>query len=174
MPANSTLTRQGQGHDLLRTGLLIGLAGGLAEIAIIGLYSALTGGDAAMVARQVAEAIGLGGTSAVLGVAVHMGLAVALGVSLRAALPVVLGRDARDGAIFAFMLASLAAVWAINFFIVLPVVSPGFVHLLPYVVTFASKLSFGIAAAATLCVMMPHGAARKARPGGRVGALDLA
>jgi hypothetical protein len=46
------------------------------------------------------------------------------------------------------MTGSLAAVWAINFFIVLPVISPGFVHLLPYAITLASKLAFGVAAAA--------------------------
>ena len=174
MPANTTLTRQGQGHDLLRTGLFIGLAGGLAEIAVIGLYAALTGGDAAMVARQVAAAIGLGATSATLGVVVHLGLAIALGFGLRAVMPVVLGHAARDGAVFAFMLASLAAVWAINFFVVLPMLSPGFVHLLPYVVTFASKLSFGIAAAATLCVLTPRGAAQSAQQPNRAGAFDLA
>ena len=48
------------------------------------------------------------------------------------------------------MLASLATVWAINFFIVLPVISAPFVHLVPYSVSLMSKLLFGIAAAETL------------------------
>lgn len=47
-------------------------------------------------------------------------------------------------------LVVLAAIWKINFFIVLPLVSPEFVALLPHVVTFASKLLFAFAVAAVL------------------------
>lgn len=142
-------------HDFLRTGLLIGVAGGLAEIPVVWLYSALTGGDAAMIARQVAYAVGLDGASAATGVIVHMGLAVALGIVLSAAVQSLEGPLARNGAIWAFMMGSLATVWAINYFVVLPVVSPGFVHLLPYAITLTSKLAFGIAVAAALQVLRP-------------------
>ena len=48
------------------------------------------------------------------------------------------------------MLGALAAVWVINYFIILPVVSPAFVRLLPFAVTLASKLAFGVAAAIAL------------------------
>jgi hypothetical protein len=150
MSTSSSLTRPATPHDHLRTGLFIGLAGGLAEIVVVWLYSALTGGDAAMVARQVASAIGLEGAPAMAGVAVHMGLAVALGVALSVALQIVVEGPARDRAIFSFMVGSLALVWVINYFVVLPAVSPSFVHLLPYALTLASKLAFGFAAAATL------------------------
>jgi hypothetical protein len=136
-------------HDVFRTGLLMGLAGGSAEILVIWLYSAATGGDATMVARHVALAAGFDGTS-VAGVAVHMGLAVALGFVLSAVVQSLTALLTSDGRIWAFMTGSLAAVWAINFFVVLPVVSPGFVHLLPYAITLASKLAFGLAAAAAL------------------------
>jgi hypothetical protein len=47
-------------------------------------------------------------------------------------------------------LLALGAIWGLNFFVVLPVVSPAFVHLLPYTVTLASKLMFAVAAVATL------------------------
>jgi hypothetical protein len=119
---------------------LIGLAGGVAEILVVSLYSAFTGGDAAMVARHVASAVGLDGASAAAGVAVHMGLAMALGIVLSA------------------MVQSLAASLdrAINFFVVLPVVSPGFVHLLPYAITLTSKLAFGVAAAAVTQLLRPE------------------
>jgi hypothetical protein len=153
MPSPDTLTRPPMAQGFLRTGLCIGLAGGLAEIGVIWLYSALTGADAATIARHVGSAIGLDGGSAATGVAVHMGLAAALGVGLNAALRIVAGRSASDWIVFSFVLASLAIVWAINFFIVLPAVSPGFVHLLPYAVTLTSKLAFGVAAAATLRVL---------------------
>lgn len=142
-------------HDFIRTGLFIGLAGGLAEIPVVWLYSALTGGDAAAVARDVASAVGLDGASAAAGVATHMGLAVALGIVLSAMVQSLAALLASRRAIWTFMMGSLAAVWAINYFIVLPVVSPSFVHLLPYAITLASKLAFGVAAAAALQVLRP-------------------
>ena len=155
MSNHSTLLKPASAHGLLRTGLLIGLAGGLAEIVVVSLYAAATGADAAIVARQVAAAIGLEGASAASGVLVHMGLAVALGLALSAVLQILNGRLVRDAAIFWFMTGSLALVWVINFFVVLPAVSPSFVHLLPYAVTLASKLAFGIAAAAALRLHVP-------------------
>lgn len=103
-----------------------------------------------MVARHVASAVGLDGASAVAGVGVHMGLAMVLGIALSAGLQVLGGRRARKGAISSFVVGSLAVVWVINYFIVLPAISPNFVHLLPYAITLASKLVFGFAAAATL------------------------
>jgi hypothetical protein len=133
---------------------LIGLAGGVAEILVVSLYSAFTGGDAAMVARHVASAVGLDGASAAAGVAVHMGLAMALGIVLSAMVQSLAA--SLDRAIWAFMMGSLAAVWAINFFVVLPVVSPGFVHLLPYAITLTSKLAFGVAAAAVTQLLRPE------------------
>jgi hypothetical protein len=146
----STLTRPASAHGLLATGLLVGLAGGLTEIVVVSLYAAATGGNAASIARHVAAAVGLDGASALTGVLVHMGLAAALGIALCAAIQILSGRLARDAAVFSFMTGSLALVWLINYFVVLPAVSPDFVHLLPYAVTLASKLAFGIAAAATL------------------------
>jgi hypothetical protein len=134
----------------LKIGVLAGMAGGFAEIAIVALYSAVTGGNAATVAREVATAAGLDNSSVVDGLVVHMGLAVALGVGLSAVMRVLGRRLHKDGAVFTFMAGALAMIWAINFFVVLPVVSPAFVHLLPYAVTLASKLAFGAAAAVVL------------------------
>jgi hypothetical protein len=153
MSIYSTSERPEAAQSVLSAGLLIGLAGGLAEILFVSLYSAFTGGDAAIVARHVASAVGLDAASAANGVAVHMGLAVALGIVLSAMVQSLSALS--DRAIWAFMMGSLAAVWAINFFIVLPVVSPGFVHLLPYGITLASKLAFGVAAAAVTQLLRP-------------------
>jgi len=44
----------------------------------------------------------------------------------------------------------LAAVWAINFLVILPQLNPAFPDLLPSAVTFLSKILFGVAAAAVL------------------------
>jgi hypothetical protein len=148
MSIYSALDRPESGQNVLSTGLLIGFAGGLAEIVVVWFYSVVTGGDAANIARHVASAAGLGNASVVTGVVIHMGLAVALGVALNAGLQIFAGRRAHDGTIFSFMIGSLAVIWVINYFVVLPLVSPGFVHLLPYAVAFASKLAFGAAAAA--------------------------
>jgi hypothetical protein len=155
MSIYSTLDRPDAGQGVLSTGLLIGLTGGLAEILVVCLYSALTGGDAAMVARHVASAVGLAGASAAAGVGVHIGLAMALGIALSAGLQILGGRQVRIGAMFSFMVGSLAAVWGINYFVVLPAVSPSFVYLLPYAVTLASKLAFGFAAGATWQMLPP-------------------
>jgi hypothetical protein len=146
----SNLTRAATGHGVLRTGVIIGLAGGLAEIVVIWLYSALTGRDGIMIARHIASAIGLDGAPAAVGVVVHMGLAVILGIALSAGLQILVDRPTRNGALFSFMVSSLAVVWVINYLVVLPAVSPSFVHLLPYAITLASKLAFGLTAAATL------------------------
>ena len=155
MSFHPSRTAQAEGYGALRTGLIIGIAGGLAEIVVVSLYSAATGGNPAIVARHVASAIGLEGASAVTGVLVHMGLAVVLGIALCAVLQILKARLARDAAIFSFMIGSLAVVWVVNFFVVLPAVSPNFVHLLPYAVTLVSKLAFGIAAAAMLRFAAP-------------------
>jgi hypothetical protein len=166
MPSNSRLTRPWTKPGFLRTGLCIGVAGGLAEIGVVWLYSALTGGDAASIARGVASAVGLAGTSAATGVAIHMALAAALGVGLNAVLQIVAIRPVRAWVVFPFMLVSLEIVWEINFFLVLPTVSPGFALLLPYAMTLASKLAFGLAAGATLRALPPAVWARPA-PGPR-------
>ena len=123
----------------------MGLGGGGAEIVVVWLYSAMTGGDAANVARGVAFAVGLDGTSATAGLVIHMGLAVVLGIFLSVGAASFVGLVTKR-ALFALPLGSLAVVWLINFFVILPELSSGFVHLLPYVVSLASKLAFGCAA----------------------------
>jgi len=137
--------------ETVRVGVVAGVAGGLAEIAWVMLYSGLSG--AAVVARGVAAVAGVNAvmpdTSPVmLGIGVHMMLAEMLGVGLCFAWQALSARRCGSTNPYAFMLSALAGVWAINFFVVLPVVSPAFVHLVPYAVSLMSKLLFGAAAAA--------------------------
>lgn len=140
--------------EVLRRGLIAGTAGGLAEIAWVTLYAGATGGDAAVLARGVTSAAGLSALLPAhpigLGITVHMVLAMTLGLALAVAGETLQRR--RDDSLnpYPFTLAVLGAVWAINFFVVLPVVSPAFVHLVPYAVSLTSKLLFGVAAAAAL------------------------
>jgi hypothetical protein len=136
------------------SGIIAGTAGGLAEIAWVTLYAGATGGNAEVLARGVTSAAGVSAllpqSPVALGVAVHMTLAVALGVTLAYAWRALRARKMAASGPYPFMLAALAGVWATNFFIILPIVSPAFVHMVPYAVSLTSKLLFGLAAAAVL------------------------
>lgn len=141
--------------ETMKFGALAGAAGGVAEIVWISLYAAVAGVDVAPVARGVGEAFGipLAAASAGLGLAIHVGLAVALGVALAfgwkaARLRVARAREQHTR--YAATVLALTIVWAVNFFVVLPLISPGFVQLLPYQISLVSKLLFGLAVAATL------------------------
>jgi hypothetical protein len=134
----------------LATGLAIGIAGGLAEVAVVALYCDGAEISAAEVARDIAAAAGFGDSSAWTGLLVHMTLAAMLGVAIAFIRSVVGEHSRRATSLYASILLALAAVWAINFFIVLPALSPYFVTLLPLPLTLASKLCFGGAAAFTL------------------------
>lgn len=139
------MTLQAVGR-VLTIGVLAGLAGGAAEIAWISLYAALTGSDAAAVARGVTDTVGIGTASpAAAGVAIHMALAAMLGLVVAAAIA---PTRLRGVTLYAVLTGVLAAVWAVNFLIVLPFVNPAFVGIVPMVVSFVSKLAFGVAAAA--------------------------
>jgi len=135
-------------------GIIAGAAGGLAEIAWVTLYAGLTGGNPAALARGVTTAAGvnalLPSSPAELGVAVHMLLAVALGIALAYTWSALHDRRPSLTNPYPFMLTALAGVWAINFFVVLPIVSPAFVHMVPYAVSLTSKLLFGMAAAESI------------------------
>jgi len=156
----------------LAHGAAIGVDGGLAEVLVVAAYAGMTGADGAAVATAVATAVRIDPGSAAAGLAVHMALAASLGVVLLA-LANASGwlRGASATRSYALGLLALGAVWALNFFVVLPVVSPGFVHLLPYALTLASKLMFGVAAVASLRTLVPGGAAR--RSPARLDGLDV-
>ena len=135
----------------IAAGTAIGLVGGLAEVLVVGTYSQVAGVDAAGVAGAIATAVRVYPGSAITGLAVHMALSAGLGVALLAAAKSsgVL-RAASTPLAYAWALLALGAIWSLNFLVVLPVVSPSFVHLLPHPVTLASKLMFAVAAMATL------------------------
>jgi hypothetical protein len=134
---------------VLRLGIISGVAGGLAEIAWVSLYAALTGGNPAILARGVTVAAGVNAllpASAVsLGIFVHMTLAVLLGIAAT-----FMWTKSKSTNPYPFMLATLGGVWLVNFFVVLPLVSPPFIHMVPYSVSLTSKLLFGLAAAGAI------------------------
>jgi hypothetical protein len=146
-------TGQRNTSDIIKYGMLAGAAGGLAEVAWVSLYAVVTGGDAAILARGVTTAVGLTAllpaAPVAIGITVHMLLAVVLGVAL-AGLWQVLARTQSTGSLYIVAVAVLACVWLFNFFVALPLISPAFVHFVPYPVSLLSKLLFGLSAAETL------------------------
>jgi len=138
----------------LRAGVIAGAAGGLAEVFWVSLYSVLTGTHAATVARGVTTAVGatalLPDNAVTLGVAIHMAIAVALGVALAAGWQVLANVWPSGRPQYGLVVAALVGIWSMNFFVILPLVSPGFVDIVPDAVSLLSKLSFGLAAAETL------------------------
>jgi hypothetical protein len=139
---------------VVQRGLVAGMAGGIAEMVWVTFYAGVTGGNPAVLARGVTTAAGvsvlLPASPIALGITVHMTLAMTLGVALALTWSTVPALRTGLANPYPLMLTALAAVWALNFFVVLPIISPAFVHLVPYAVSLTSKLLFGVAAAATL------------------------
>jgi hypothetical protein len=152
--------------ETARHGVIAGVAGGIAEIAWVVLYAGLTGTDPATLARGVTTAAGMSAllpaAPAALGVTVHMSLAVGLGIALSFGWRALSSHRLEIGSPFPFMLAALVSVWAVNFLVVLPIISPAFIHLAPYPVSLMSKVLFGLAAAEAF--RRQDASALKARP----------
>lgn len=146
----------GETLETVRQGVIAGSAGGLAEIVWVTLYAGATGANPAMLARGVTTAAGANAlfpaAPVALGVTLHMGLAVMLGIAL-AFVWRMLSAHRVAASPFPFMVAALVGIWAINFFVVLPIVSPAFIQLVPYPVSLMSKVLFGLAAAGVFRVL---------------------
>jgi hypothetical protein len=130
-----------------RTIVLAGIAGGTVEIIWVLLHCIGSPLQASLVAEEVARSflpqmVGL--TAVLTGLLIHYVLALLIAaVAVFAYLRTFAG-DIDEPAIFATSIAALVAIWAANFFVVLPVVNPDFVTLMPYTVTLISKIGFGI------------------------------
>ena len=146
--------------------LLAALAGGVAQIAWLSLYSQVTAVSGMEVARQVGATIfpraGDLAIAPVPGIIVHLALSLALVSAFTFPLRRLRPRMRRT-AVMSSASVLLGVVWIFNFFVLLPALNPGFVTLLPYGVTLASKLLFGVAMASTLNPAKIEGAAGGAR-----------
>lgn len=142
------------------TTVAAGLAGGLAEVLWVAIYSVLTGSDVSEIASQVTVSVfpALGGAAGTvwLGLGIHFGLS----LLLAAGFVLVVGRSLvyRPARTAIAAVAALAAVWVVNFLLILPVLNPAFIALLPYPVTLFSKLLFGLAMAQVLAMTSRAGA----------------
>lgn len=134
-----------------------GLAGGLAEVLVIAFYALGTGRDgwaiAAAIAGTVDPSLGTGMFAAVAGLVIHFALSLLVAICFAVTLLPMIRTDAKTVLVTA--LASLAFIWAINFFIVLPALNPGFLTLVPPATGFISKAMFGLAMSAVFA-RAPH------------------
>ena len=134
--------------------LLASLAGGTAEIFWVTLYSSFTPLEGMVVAREVTAslfpALAAGTAGAWLGILIHMVLAVALGYAFAFVIWMPFARGRGVVATLTVSALTLATVWTVNFFVVLPILNPTFITLMPYPVTFASKMLFALSMALAL------------------------
>ena len=137
------------------TGSVAGLIGGFVELGWVTLYGDIIGADPHQLAPGIVSAAGVrallpGRPPSLLSILVDFSFAVVLGIVLTFAWRAIRTRRPDLTNPLPFALAALAVVWAINFFVVLPIVRPEFVHLVPYGVSLTSSLLFGAAVAAVL------------------------
>ena len=136
--------------------LAAGAAGGMAEVLWIAAAAMVLGADGWAISREVATTVvpGLAASSIApwIGLLIHFLLSIALATVFVRALSHRLGA----ATLFLAALAGLAAVWAFNFLVLLPLINPAFVALLPHPVTLISKLLFGVAMASVLVWQAGH------------------
>ena len=139
--------------------ILAGLLGGLAEIAWVSVYSYLTPVSAIEISRQVLAAvipsIADSYFAPLLGVFIHLLLSVLLAIVFAATVLRPVARRYGSIGITLACLMTLAVVWKINFFVVLPLINPAFILLLPYSISLISKLLFGATMAWVLVIKSP-------------------
>lgn len=141
-------------HQILATGV----AGGVAEILWISGISLVLALNASDVAREVTASVvpqwREAGYAVVFGIVIHM----VLSIVLSSVYLLTLGRwAARRFSLFGQLLtgvAALVSIWAVNFFILLPLMNPAFSDHLSYGVTLMSKVLFAVSMVLTFRAMM--------------------
>lgn len=131
-----------------KTILLAGIAGGTFEIVWVLLFCTVAPLQSSLVAEEIARSFfpQMAGIPAVTaGVIIHYVLALLIAGVAAMTLFRMLGRKSEVRTLVAASVAALVAIWTTNFFVILPVVNPGFVTLMPYTVTLVSKVGFGMA-----------------------------
>ena len=144
----------------LGIGAVAGLAGGAAEIAWILFYSGLGTVDGNGLARGVtatfSNSVAVSSAGVTVGVLIHMMIAILLGIAIALVSGKILPQVRSALLEPCFVVTGLVGVWAVNFYLILPVINPDFVHLLPLEASLASKVFFGISAAVVLSLSTGH------------------
>src|SRR5512146_566551 len=119
-----------------RTIVLAGLAGAAAEVVWIALFCSFTPLASGEVLRQITASVAptmlASAWAPALGLALHfaLGIVVAYAFALIIWRPFALRRGA--GTTLLLALIALAAIWAFNFFVLLPAMNAAFATLMPY------------------------------------------
>ncbi len=137
--------------------LIAGLAGGLAEVIWISLYSLTAGIQVAEIGSAITTTVYPPGTvlylAPVLGLAIHMILSVILAFIFGSIIWPVIERLFHHSTVAIIAsITTLGIVWKVNFFLILPIWNPEFITLLPLTVTLASKILFGFAMGMVLTI----------------------
>jgi hypothetical protein len=138
---------------------IAGLAGGMMEVLWVSLYSSFSSVSTAEISRQVTASLFPFATDSsiapVLGIVIHLLLSFGLALLfITIVLKPVFARYGKPGIMISSVI-TLALVWKINFFIVLPLLNPSFIGLMPLLVTFISKFLFGAVMGWTLMKVYP-------------------
>ena len=141
-------------NKLLGIAVLAGALGGLAEIGWLALYTAFAPISAAEVGREVAATVLSSAAAAPwapwAGVGIHLALSVFLGLAFVGGLWWLSGGRPGTRLVWTTAVPALVAVWAINFFLVLPALGSELSTLMPLGATLLSKALFGVAMAAVV------------------------
>ncbi len=128
---------------------LAGLAGGAAEVAWMSLFAGIQHADGLAIAGQITASFIPGSAhaawAAAAGLLIHFALSIVLAGAFATLAWKPLLRYAGRGGLIIGGLTALTVVWAINFFVLLPVINPAFVALVPLPAAFISKILFGVA-----------------------------
>ena len=130
------------------TVFLAGVAGGTVEVVWVALYCLMSPLQSSLVAEEITRSFlsqFAGVYALATGLIIHYALAVLVAGMVAMTLLRLLGIRVDMRSVLAVSGAALVAIWATNFFVILPVINPDFVTLMPYTVTLVSKLGFGIA-----------------------------
>jgi hypothetical protein len=153
----------------VRPFLLAGLAGGFAEVAWVGFYGLISSTSAVEVARQITASVIPAAAALPLapafGIFIHFLLSALLGVAFWLITGWLVARRPIAGRVMGAAVVFLTAVWAVNFFVVLPVLNPDFVALIPLPIAFLSKALFGV----VMGWILQHGSLRTTRNIQRAG-----
>ncbi|MDP2690039.1 MAG: hypothetical protein Q8P48_08010 [Deltaproteobacteria bacterium] len=151
------------GISLLRAlvaGGAAGIIGGLAEVAFMGVYSSIAGINAAEVLRLVTftffdagAAFGANGHWA--GLLIHFGLSLAIGLCFGIFARIAFRDDFSYPRALVWGVTALAAIWATNFYILLPMYNGAFVRLVSPEAAFFSKFFFGVTLALSMRLACP-------------------
>ena len=108
--------------EVAQVGVIAGLAGGLAEVAWITIYGAISGVSVDIVAEEITRSIAPhASSSSVCGILIHLTLAVSLGMAVAFAIRLLLRGYGRVYAEFSLVILTLTTVWGVNFFSSCPI-----------------------------------------------------